>query len=394
MRRLADVAELVSGQHVLADRVNREGNGTPYLTGPSDFSGILPSTSSWTEYGTAFAEAGDILVTVKGSGCGTMALADRRYAISRQLMAVRAKQCDARFLWVALSREVAKLRAASAGTIPGLTRDQILGIEIPEVPGEREQRIGQLDERFASVFTQLEMLIEAKQALRRGLMRELLSSRRRFPGFEGSGEWQELALGKLLEPVERPVDWNDAAVYRLASIRRRNGGFFAREAKKGADIKTKSLFTVRAGDFVISRMQAVHGALAAVTPEFDGWQVSGMYMVLRPRHPERIRTAFLHYASHLRAMYSNVFLSCHGVHIEKMTFDPKKFLKMKIVVPPTLLEQDRVVEVLRKADREIALLEAMRIAIENQKRVLMVSLLDGDLAAHLRNGSPPELAHA
>ena len=34
---LADVIELISGQHLLADEQNEEGRGIPYLTGPSDF---------------------------------------------------------------------------------------------------------------------------------------------------------------------------------------------------------------------------------------------------------------------------------------------------------------------------------------------------------------------
>lgn len=221
-------------------------------------------------------------------------------------------------------------------------------------------------------------LLCAKREFRRGLMQQLLTGQRRFPDLVRSDSWESIQLGDLLEDVSEAVQWDDAAIYRLASIRRRNAGIFHREAKRGVDIKTKALFTIRASDFLISRMQAVHGALAVVPSEFDGYQVSGMYMVLRPKTPVRIRTEFLHLASHLRQMYRNVLISSHGVHIEKMTFDPKKFMRTRILIPPTLEEQDRITAVLQVLDREIALLEQQRDAYEARKRALLQRILSGD----------------
>ena len=48
-------------------------------------------------------------------------------------------------------------------------------------------------------------------------------------------------LKDVLEVVKHPIDMRDEEDYMLASIRRRNGGMFDRETKKGKSILTKTL---------------------------------------------------------------------------------------------------------------------------------------------------------
>ena len=268
----------------------------------------------------------------------------------------------------------------TSGSMKKLSMRRLRRLAVPVLPAHLQQRWEKARTAFDKLQTTEDEFITSKQKLLRGLAHALLTGRQRFPEFMSHDSWSNVQLGQVLDCVSEPVEWNDSATYRLASIRRRNAGLFHRETRKGADIKTKSLFTIRVGDFLISRMQAVHGALAVVPPEFDGYQVSGMYLVLRPKSPERIRTTFLHYVSQLGQMYRNVLTSCHGVHIEKMTFDPDRFMKTKVLIPPTLYEQDRVTAAIMLLDHEIILLEKHRATYGTLKRALMQRLLSGDTA--------------
>lgn len=81
--------ELISGQHVDAKNVNIKGGGVPYLTGPADFPAGIIKITKYTEHGKKFCQANDILITVKGSGAGKIIKSDMKFAISRQLMAIR-----------------------------------------------------------------------------------------------------------------------------------------------------------------------------------------------------------------------------------------------------------------------------------------------------------------
>src|SRR5690625_2322038 len=132
--QLGEVATIISGQHVSADNVSETLSDVPYLTGPTDFRGKAVAATRSTSAGTAFALAGDLLVTVKGSGVGSAAIADQRYAISRQLMAVRARDgFDQGFINQLVWWWAIRLARQSRGTIPGLSRQDLLELGVPDV---------------------------------------------------------------------------------------------------------------------------------------------------------------------------------------------------------------------------------------------------------------------
>jgi len=125
-KALQDGIKLLSGHHVLAKHCNTEGRGFPYITGPADFPKGVIQHSKFTEKPTTICRANDILVTVKGSGAGTMVLSDAEYCISRQLMAVRVTAWDTAYIYSSLLQDSSLFGAAATGLIPGLSRGDIL----------------------------------------------------------------------------------------------------------------------------------------------------------------------------------------------------------------------------------------------------------------------------
>src|SRR2546428_66762 len=96
--------------------------GVPYLTGPADFVKGAIGNTKYTVRPTTLCKPDDILVTVKGSGSGTVVVADAVYCISRQLMAIRVHEWDKRFIYYSLLQNASQIKAASTGLIPGLSR--------------------------------------------------------------------------------------------------------------------------------------------------------------------------------------------------------------------------------------------------------------------------------
>ena len=81
VRRLGEGIQLLSGYHVLAQYCKIDGDGVPYITGPADLpKGIIQHTEYTTKPGT-ICHANDILVTVKGSGAGTLVVSDSEYCV-------------------------------------------------------------------------------------------------------------------------------------------------------------------------------------------------------------------------------------------------------------------------------------------------------------------------
>ena len=255
------------------------------------------------------------------------------------------------------------------------------------LPSLTEQRgIVKTVEVWDRAISLAERLIAAKLTLRKGLMQQLLTGKRRFPGF--SEPWREVRLGEILHEVSRPVEWDDDAMYRLASVRRGSQGLFHRSTKQGREIKTKDLHTIHTDDFLISKRQVVHGATGLVTPSFDGAKVSGSYTILRARDPHMLDIEFFSWLAKLPRMVWKTYITSNGVHIEKLFFVVEDYLKQKIHLPRDVGEQRRVVELLSETDRELSLLRAQLTALKTQKRGLMQQLLTGKVRVRAPASNP------
>jgi len=221
-------------------------------------------------------------------------------------------------------------------------------------------------------------LVEAKSSRLGSLRRQLLAGDFRFPK-SARARWRRVQLGEVLKHIFRPVNWSPNDVYRLISIRRRCGGLFRREDLRGADYKTTDLHEIRTGDFLVSKRQVVHGAWGMVTKEFSGCHVSKEYSILVNKAPDVLHMPFFDWLCHEQRMWHLAFLASDGVHREKLIFDSRDFLRHYIELPPTIEEQQRIVQVLDACDREIRLLEAELEALKQQKRGLMQKLLTGEI---------------
>ena len=92
IKRMGEGITLVSGQHLGPSDYKTEPSDYPYFTGPSDFTDDNGSVGKWVqkEASPQLAVEGDVLVTVKGSGVGSLwRLKLPKVAMGRQLMAVR-----------------------------------------------------------------------------------------------------------------------------------------------------------------------------------------------------------------------------------------------------------------------------------------------------------------
>jgi type I restriction enzyme S subunit len=181
VRRLSEGIKLLSGHHVLAQYCNTDGYGVPYITGPADFpKGIIQHTKYTTKPGT-ICHANDVLVTVKGSGAGTLVVADSKYCISRQLMSIRVTEWNTGYIYFSLLRDASLFGAAATGLIPGLSRGDILNkvVPLPSTTAEQTAIAAILSDMDAEIAALEGKLAKARQ-FKQGMMQELLTGRIRL----------------------------------------------------------------------------------------------------------------------------------------------------------------------------------------------------------------------
>ena len=258
--------------------------------------------------------------------------------------------------------------------VPQLTAPQIANTPIPIPPLAEQRKIAEILGVWDEAIEKQSRLIEKLELRKRALMQRLLTGRTRLSGF--TSPWQKVSYSEILKEVKRNMTWDDNEEYDLISVKRRSGGLFHRERLYGRDIKTKNLRPAKCGDFLISKMQIVHGASGLVTEEFDGMKISGSYIALVAKNRDMVDMNFINWYSKTPYFYHQTYVSSYGVHIEKMTFDLESFMSMNIMLPP-LPEQKAIAEVLTTADNEIATHRKKLDALRLQKRGLMQQLLTG-----------------
>lgn len=186
--------------------------------------------------------------------------------------------------------------------------------------------------------------------------------------------WTRGPLSAHLFQELRPLKMADDEVYDLVTVKRSRGGVVLRERLKGSEIAVKTQFRLKAGDFLISKRQIVHGACGIVPPELDGAIVSNEYSILRAR--PTLDLNFLNCLAHSIYFQQTCFHSSIGVHVEKMIFKLDEWMKWDFDLPP-LCEQRRIVEVLAAWDRAVQVVDALASNARAQKTALMQSLLTG-----------------
>ena len=364
--------------------------GTPITTNKSYYEGDIPfiksgeidsvkteqfiSSEALKKSSAKIVKEGDILFALYGANSGEVAISKIEGAINQAILCIRPKAENyfiKYFLELNKNRYIARFLQGGQGNLSGKI---VKNLMIPLPSEEEQKKITEIILTWDEAIEKTQQLIEQLELRKKGLMQELLTGKKRLPGFDG--EWKDFSYQSLLKEVKRPVEWDDDELYQLISVRRRSGGLFKRSSLYGKEILTKNLRTAKEGDFLISKMQIVHGASGLVTSKFDEMKISGSYIAVRAKNEKLLDMNFFSWISKLPEFYHQTFISSYGVHIEKMTFNYKSFLKLKTRIPQ-LDEQIAISKVLEASELEIKRMKRYSKQLQIQKKGLMQQLLSG-----------------
>ena len=197
-------------------------------------------------------------------------------------------------------------------------------------------------------------------------MTDKMQPKIRFKGF--TDPWEQRKLGDLLIKRSRPVQMIDSKSYKLVTVKRRNNGIVLRGIYKGAEVKVKSQFMLKRGDFVISKRQVVHGADGIVPKSLEGAIVSNEYLILNGGHG--LNTDFFGILATTPMMYKMFFLSSYGIDIEKLVFNVQDWEKRKITLPG-LMEQEHINHIIKTLKSSIAANQNKVDQLKQLKKLLM-----------------------
>jgi len=301
-----------------------------------------------------------------------------------------APSIDARFLQRVLSSPVvvSAIENASVGTtMVNLNQGTLGNLVVPLPPTKAEQEaIAEALSDTDALIESLEQLIAKKRDLKQGTMQELLTGKKRLPGF--SGEWEIVPLGSLINSLDSGVSVNsvekdkdffahDESILKTSCV---IGGKFIPEEHKQilpSDIHRAKL-NPRKDSIIFSRMNtpALVGECGYVDRDYPNLFIPDRLWMTRFGGPYSTCARWLAYLLSFGSFNQAIKETATGTSGSMKNISQGSLLSVHIPLP-TEPEQTAIAAILSDMDAEIAALETKLAKTRQLKQGMMHNLLTG-----------------
>lgn len=282
-------------------------------------------------------------------------------------------------LFVRYLFETVNFGAYSTGTgVPTLNRNDLHTCAIPLPPKPEQERIAAALTSIDSFIDNLERTIQKKKNIREGAMEELLSGKRRLPGF--SGEWVEKKIEELYKfakeggtpSTSNPEFYNNASI-PFAKIEDLNNHYLTKTENyiNQNGIDHSSAWLVPSGSLLLSNGATLGEVTITAVPLATKQGILGV--IVR----EQFSVEFLYYLLKTKDFKRKMeAITTHGT----MDCAYLKDLKgIELYLPSDIHEQHAIADTLTALDDEIALLQAERDKYQQIRSGMMDDLLTGKI---------------
>lgn len=197
--KLKNVIKLISGRDVSVSLCNDKSIGIPYILGASNIKDNKFFIERWIENPVVVSEKNDILLSVKGTIGKLYLQKEEKINISRQIMALRAlNELNTHYLYYFLLRECERLKFEGNGLIPGISRKDILDLNILLPTLEEQQEIVNILDNLLAKYNKiknLEQQLEKIELLKKAILAKV------FRGELGTNNPDEESAENLLKEI-------------------------------------------------------------------------------------------------------------------------------------------------------------------------------------------------
>lgn len=265
-------------------------------------------------------------------------------------------------------------KVANGVSVYGISRKSLSKILLPVPPLPEQFRIVAVLETWDKAIEKLAKKIEIKRQIKKGLMQELLTGKKRLPGFKG--EWKVLKLGEIatfkkgkgLPKNNIHSDGKHEAIHY--------GELFTQYDEYVENILSRTnsndnVFISKKNDILMPTSDVTpRGLSTASYIDKDGVILGGDILVIRS-------------SSALHGLFFCYIVSLNKKEVIKLVSGSTIFhlygsdmARFRLNLP-SIKEQESIVKVLIAADREIKELENKLSLLKDQKKYLLNNLITG-----------------
>jgi type I restriction enzyme S subunit len=371
VKKLGDVCTMYSGGTPLTSVKSYYGGDIPWITSTDLNKAFINSvdgriTKLGLEKSSAkMIEKRTLLLALYGATAGVVGFSNIKAAINQAVLAIKPKNDNSLYLYFYFKyRKSWITKTFTQGGQPNLSSEIIKSIVFPFPTNTEQKAIAQALSDIDSLITKLSQLIQKKRHIKQGAMQELLTGKRRLPGF--SGEWKITELGRVADitmgqsPLSKyynkagigvPLIQGNADINNRKTIKR---VFTTNITRKG-----------KAGDIIMS-VRAPVGEIAKTY--FDVCLGRGVCSI-------RFVNNYLYHAMIAHEPTWKKLSS--GSTFDSVTSNDVK--SFEIYLPKDEKEQTAISQTLSDMDAEIETLEKQKAKYINLKHGMMQQLLTGKI---------------
>ena len=281
------------------------------------------------------------------------------------------KGIDKNFLFFSILGDTFKNRAISMSMrtgMPKINREDLSSIPILLPPLPEQKKIAAILSTWDRAIEGTEKLLANSQQQKKALMQQLLTGKKRLPGF--TGEWRNLKLKTFLQESVIPSPQPDPK--KRITVRLNLNGVEKREVRGTESIDATNYFTRKAGQFIYGKQNIHKGAFGIIPKILDGFETS-QDIPCFDFLPNVCPAWFFYYFAR-ENIHHTLETKMTGTGSKRL--NQKTFLNLTCHAPP-ISEQQAIAAVLTTADAEITALESDLSRLRQEKKALMQQLLTG-----------------
>ncbi|MEN8170505.1 MAG: restriction endonuclease subunit S [Pseudomonadota bacterium] len=338
------------------------------------------------EFARFLVKPGDLVMSMTG----TMGKRDYGFTVQipddapesllnqRVMKFIPQKEVSPGFLLNLLRSEIilSRLYSFPGGTKQAnLSAKQVHDLPAPIPPLPEQKKIAKILSTWDKAIAAVEKLIATSQQQKKALMQQLLTGKKRLPGFDG--EWKYKKISQISNRIQRKTDGDDYPVLTISSL----SGFVRQDEKYSRYMAGKSVenyILLERGDFAYNKGNSKTYEFGCVfdLASYDKGLVPHVYVCFKLNNGLSHRYfKYLFEADYLKPQLSrlvNTGVRNNGL----LNIKPAEFMNTKVPVP-SYEEQEKIADILHAASVQAQELEAELEFFAQEKKALMQQLLTG-----------------
>ncbi len=335
----------------------------------------IPYANLPSSFESHYLKDGDLLITRSGT-CGIPSVFRKRlkpvvagaFLIRFQLKSEVSSEFVQRYMLTEKGKK--DLGAiASGGVQKNLSGTNLAKLDIPFPPLSEQHEILKIIKTWESAISSTARLLENSKKRKKALMQQLLTGKKRLPGF--SGEWQTLKIGQVGKVVtgstpskDDPLLWGDLVNWATAEDFK--GKYIFETRLKLSSAGAAKVRLLPANSVLVTCIASIGKNAIAGTGMATNQQINAV-IVNAEHSPEFFYYQIEFNTSKLIALAGTTAVSI----VNKSSFEK---LKMSF---PSRNEQDAISKILMTEDKVIEILQKKLLHIKKEKKALMQQLLTG-----------------